>query len=162
MWEPVIRAITQMSQAMYSQSDAAIQAVCMFAWTEIFGWIAGIVIGIAIIKAFFDADLMQSVHRIAGVLLPLLVVAYFIQPGTGGCRVVTIKTDAIAGGAKLTSLVAPSFAGEAGALTEFAARRTTQIMSGFLADLVRASHRPDTSAAQRQPGAEPTSAPSNP
>lgn len=149
MWDVVIETIAVMSAAIYAQSDQAIQNVCMLAWGQIFGYIAGLAIGFALIKSLFDEDLYQSITRLAGIILQLVVLAYFIQPVSGGCRVVAVKNDALALGAAVTSIVAPTFAGDAGALTRTAAARTQQILGEFLDRTAAASERKDSTAARR-------------
>lgn len=149
MWDVVIETIAVMSTAIYAQSDQAIQNVCMLAWGQIFGYVAGLVIGFALIKSLFDDELIQSFQRLGQTILPLIIIAYFIQPVAGGCRVVAVKNDALALGAAATGIVAPTFAGDAGALTRTAAARTQQILGEFLDRTAAASERKDSTAARR-------------
>lgn len=161
-WDVVIETITVMSNAIYAQGDQAIQNVCMLAWGQIFGYVAGLMIGFALIKSLFDDELIQSFQRLGQTILPLIIIAYFIQPAAGGCRVVAVKNDAMALGAAATGIVAPTFAGDAGALSRTAARRASEIMGEFTNDLLRASFRDDTTAQQRRQQQQPADMPTNP
>lgn len=162
MYDIIIQTIATMTAAIYAQSDQAIQNVCMLAWGQIFGYIAGLMIGFGLIKSMFDDELIQSFQRLAGTILQLVIIAYFIQPAAGRCRVVAVKNDAIALGAAVTGIVAPSFAGDAGALARTAAGKSEEIMGQFLNDIMRASKRTDSAAASTAPAADDYTPPAGP
>lgn len=111
MFETLTEVIMALHDGILNGSDSAIAAMCNVVWTQVFGWVAGIVIGIELLNMLLDDDMVAGVRKLVILVITLLVLAWFIKPGAGGCQVVTLKKDLLDFRAVATSAVAPAFAG---------------------------------------------------
>lgn len=84
--------IATIVSTLLKNSDSVIGGVCSLAWTQIFPWIAALVLGFSIMGAIFSDDLVEGVRSFFGALIPLLIVAWFIEGGST-CRVAQLKRD---------------------------------------------------------------------
>lgn len=152
--EAIISALTT---ALYAQADAAIAAMCAWSWSNLFGWVAGLVIGWTLIKGLLDDDgLSESIRGLIMIIVTLSILAWLIKPGPGGCQVVQIKNDALAMRADVTELIAPGWGGDpAQSITQ-----TTAQMRKHMDMLIRASSQTlKPGAAAEAVGAVPTLTP---
>ena len=132
MFETLAVVITAMSNALYTASNSSIAAVCGWAWSNLLGGVAGIVVGGAILRSFFDDDLADLFRQTIAVSVPLALIVFLIKPGSeNGCRVVNIKNDVLAIRAQITSLVAPEFAGGPSDLIGKSTKKMQKLLDDF-------------------------------
>lgn len=132
MFDTLTQVIVALHDGILNGSDSAIAAMCNVVWTQVFGWVAGIVIGIELLNMLLDDDLVVGVRKLVILVITLLVLAWFIKPGAGGCQVVTLKKDLLDFRAVATSAVAPAFAGGPADMIRETATQMGAIMNKYM------------------------------
>lgn len=155
MFETLSEVIVALHNGILNGSDSAIGAMCNVVWTQVFGWVAGIVIGMELLNMLLDDDLVAGVRKLLVLVVSLLILAWFIKPSEGGCKVVTLKKDLLEFRAAATSAVAPEFAGGPADMVRVASTETGRIMKDYLEALAASVVTPPKSEVVQGAGAPP-------
>lgn len=135
MFEPLEAIVRTLTMALYSQSDAAIAAMCDWSWNNLFGWIAGLVLGFGLLQMLLEDELMDGIRRLTIQVITMLILAWFIKPGPGGCKMVQVKGDALAMRTSITGIIAPGWGGD----PSDSITKTTEQMRKYMDLLIRAA-----------------------
>ena len=132
MWEIILSSIEGISSMIYSTADPAIGGMCGYAFGTVFGPVAGLAIGFALIRSMTDDDLAESASRLLWVIIPLAVVVWLIKPAGAGCKVLDVKNSFVELRGKLVNVVAPGYGASPDALLRKIAEDTRVAVAGFM------------------------------
>lgn len=132
MFEALMAFLNAAQSALYSGANGPIAATCGIAWTYAFGPIAGIVVGFALLRGFYNDDLSATFWSVFEVMIPLFVIAWLIKPGgEAGCRAVSVKNDVLALRTLVTNAAAPEFAGAPTDMIGKSSKKMQKILDEF-------------------------------
>lgn len=148
-FDTLSEVIAALHSGIVNGSNSAIAAMCSLVWNNLFGWVAGIVIGFGFLNMLLDDDLISGIRKQLILIITLLILAWFIKPDASGCKVVGLKDDLLAFRAAATSAVAPDYAGDPADLISKTLSRMSQLTNDFYNNSMEAVLQPDEADAAR-------------